>query len=60
MYRKTGIIHRTGKFSLVGKFSLGNRMCILLSESRALEEDGEENGRSQCRRRGNEIADFNR
>jgi len=34
----------------VGKFNLGNRMCVLRSESRTLEGDDErKNERSQCR-----------
>jgi len=38
----------------VGKFNLGNRMCVLLSDSRTLEEDGE---KMDARRRGNELTD---
>ena len=42
----------------VDKFNLGNRTCIPQSESRALEKEGEKNGRSECRRKGNEFADL--
>jgi len=49
----------------VGKFSLGNRMCVLLSDSRTLEKNADEmDARSAkgkrwtlARRKGNELAD---